>query len=318
MNPRPRVIVLDDHERIARASGPWHRILDRVELDVVHERLQGEELVARLRSADVIVLMRERTRIPDDALEQLDRLQLVVTTGMGTAAIGHDVLRSRGIPLLGTRGRSGGTVELTWGLIISLLRGIPAAHERLASGGWEASVGVELEERTLGLIGLGRIGSRVAAVAAAFGMNVLAWSQNLTEEVAAASGCALVPLPELLDRSDVVSIHLKLSQRTEGLIDAAALERIGPAGFLINTSRGPIVDEAALVDALLRKGIAGAALDVYWEEPLPPDHPIRSLTNVVLSPHLGYVTDRNMRGYFDDVVADIEAWLAGDLIRRIT
>jgi phosphoglycerate dehydrogenase-like enzyme len=252
--------------------------------------------------------MRERTPFPRERLERLPNLKLLVTTGMGNAAIDMEAARELGITVAGTGGTPTHTAELTWALILALARHIPAEDRAVREGGWQHTVGLELAGRTLGVIGLGRLGSQVARIGEAFGMEVIAWSQNMD-----------TPLTkkELLQRSDIVTIHVRLSERTRGLIGAAELALMKPTAYLVNTSRGPIVDEAALLDALQQGRIAGAGLDVYDIEPLPPDHPLRSAPNTVLTPHVGYVTDASYRVFYSDAVEDIAAWLRGDPVRVI-
>jgi phosphoglycerate dehydrogenase-like enzyme len=252
--------------------------------------------------------MRERTPFPRERLERLPNLKLLVTTGMGNAAIDTEAARELGITVAGTGGTPTHTAELTWGLILALARHIPDEDRAVRAGGWQHTVGFELAGRTLGVIGLGRLGSQVARIGEAFGMNVIAWSQNmdtpLTKE-------------ELLRRADVVTIHVRLSERTTGLIGADELALMKRTAYLINTSRGPIVDEDALLAALRDGQIAGAGLDTYDIEPLPADHPLRSAPNTVLTPHVGYVTDASYARFYEDAVEDIAAWLRGEPIRLI-
>jgi phosphoglycerate dehydrogenase-like enzyme len=259
--------------------------------------------------------MRERTPFGADLLARLPRLRLLVTTGMANASIDLAAARERGVVVCGTGSLPSPTAELTWGLILALLRHVPAEDARLRGGGWQTTVGTELAGRTLGVIGLGRLGRRVARVARAFEMDVLAWSQNLDPDEARRHGAEPVGREELLSRADVVTIHLRLSGRTRGLIGAAELARMKPSAVLVNTSRGPIVDEAALVAALRDGVIAGAGLDVYETEPLPPGHPLRSAPNTVLTPHLGYVTSGTYARFYADAVEDIAAFGRGAPVR---
>jgi phosphoglycerate dehydrogenase-like enzyme len=309
MSDRPRVVVLDDYQRIALESGPWDRLAGRCAVDTLTEHVAATDaLVAALEGAEVVVAMRERTPFDADRLGRLPDLRLLVTTGMGNAAIDLDAAARNGVVVCGTRGRPRHTVELTWGLILALLRAIPAEDARIRAGGWQHTVGLELAGLRLGVIGLGRLGSQVARIGEAFGMDVIAWSQNLD-----------TPLTkeDLLRRSDIVTIHVRLSERTRGLIGAAELALMKPSALLINTSRGPIVDEAALVAALHAGDIAGAGLDVYDVEPLPRDHPLRSAPNTVLTPHVGYVTSASYRAFYADAVEDVAAFLRGEPIRVI-
>src|SRR4051794_1539452 len=259
--------------------------------------------------------MRERTPFTAERLARLPGLRLLVTTGMGNSAIDMDAARAQGVTVSGTDGLPSPTAELTWGLILALLRSIPAEDANVRAGGWQTTLGTELAGRTLGVLGLGRLGTRVARVARAFDMGVVAWSHNLDAERAEAAGAELVSKDDLFARADIVTIHLRLSDRTRGLVGAPELARLGPAGYLVNTSRGPIVDEAPLLAALGDGTIAGAALDVYDIEPLPPDHPLRRAPNTVLTPHLGYVTAGTYDVFFRDVVEDIAAWAHGEPVR---
>jgi phosphoglycerate dehydrogenase-like enzyme len=274
--------------------------------------------VAALAGAPVVVAMRERTAFDAERLERLTDLRLLVTTGMGNAAIDLDAAAANGIVVCGTGGRARHTVELTWGLILALLRSIPAEDARVRAGGWQHTIGTELDGATLGLVGLGRLGSAVVPVARAFGMDVIAWSQNLHAARAAEAGAEAVAKEELFRRADVVSVHYKLSPRSAGIVGAAEIGAMKPSAYLVNTSRGPLVDTTALLRALHDDAIAGAALDVYDREPLPPDDPLRAAPRTVLTPHLGYVTRENYRVFFSDVVEDIEAWLDGRVERRLT
>jgi phosphoglycerate dehydrogenase-like enzyme len=311
-----RVAVLDDYQDVARAAGPWAALGPDAEVTFFSDHVADDETLARrLEPFDVVVAMRERTPFTAARLARLPGLQLLVTTGMGNAAIDMDAARARGVTVSGTAGLASPTAELTWGLILALLRSIPVEEANVRAGGWQTTLGVELAGRTLGVLGLGRLGSRVARVARAFEMDVVAWSHNLDAQRAEAAGARLVTRDELFAQADIVTIHLRLSDRTRGLVGAAELERLGPAGYLVNTSRGPIVDEAALLAALGDGTIAGAALDVYDTEPLPPDHPLRTAPNTVLTPHLGYVTTGTYAVFFRDVVEDIAGWANGEPVR---
>jgi len=274
-----------------------------------------EPLAERLAPFEAVVAMRERTPFPAALLERLPRLRLLVTTGMANASIDLAAAAARGVVVCGTRSLPSPTAELTWGLILALLRHVPEEDARLRAGGWQATVGTELAGRTLGLLGLGRLGRRVAAVGQAFEMPVLAWSRNLDPDAARALGVEPAGFDDLLERADVVSIHLRLSERTRGLIGAAELARMRPSAVLVNTSRGPIVDEEALLAALREGTIAGAGLDVYDTEPLPVDHPIRTAPNTVLTPHVGYVTRGTYERFFADAVEDISAFVRGRPVR---
>jgi phosphoglycerate dehydrogenase-like enzyme len=314
-----RVVVLDDYQQVALECGPWERLRGRCAVETLFEPIADTAaLVAALSGAAVAVAMRERTRFDAERLERLPDLRLLVTTGMGNAAIDLDAAARRGVVVCGTRGRGRHTVELTWGLILALLRSIPQEDARIRAGGWQHTLGTELDGATLGLVGLGRLGSAMVPVARAFGMDVVAWSQNLDPERAAQAGAEAVAKDELFRRADVVSVHYKLSPRSAGIVAAAEIEAMKPSAYLVNTSRGPIVDTAALLRALHDGAIAGAALDVYDREPLPADDPMRTAPRTVLTPHLGYVTRENYRVFFGDVVDDIAAWLDGRIERRLT
>jgi phosphoglycerate dehydrogenase-like enzyme len=315
-----RCVVLDDYQGVALAMADWAVLDGRVETATIREPIaEPAALVAALAGAEIVVAMRERTRFDRALLEQLPDLKLLVTTGMRNAAIDLAAAAARGVTVSGTAGSSGATAELAWGLILALLRHIPQEHNLLREGGgWQTTVGLGLEGLTLGVVGVGRLGTRMIGVAEAFGMPVIAWSRSLTPELARALGAErAASLDDLLRASDVVTLHLTLTAETRGIIGARELGLMKPEARLINTARGPLVDEAALLDALRRQRIAGAGLDVYDQEPLPADHPLRRLDNVVLTPHLGYVTEQTYRGYFSQVVEDIDAWLAGSPIRLL-
>jgi phosphoglycerate dehydrogenase-like enzyme len=313
---RVRVAVLDDYQGVALDYADWGRLGPGVEVTVFRDHLAGrDDLVARLHGFDVVVLMRERTPVPAALLRALPRLRLLVTTGMANAAVDVAEAARRGVTVCGTAGDLQGTVELTWGLVLALLRQIPREDAAVRRGAWQETVGRNLAGGTLGVVGLGRIGRRVAAIAHAFDMRVLAWSANLTADAAARAGAELVDKAELFARSDVVTLHLQLSPRTAGIVGRPELDLMKPTAHLVNTSRGPLVDEAALARALHDGRIAGAGLDVFGEEPLPPGHPLLTAPRTVLTPHLGYVTETNFRTYFPDVVEDIGAFLAGRPVR---
>ena len=310
-----RCAVLDDYQDVATAMADWDRL--PVEVTVFREHLT--EVADALRDFDIVVIMRERTPFPASLLARLPKLRLLITSGMRNASIDLAAAAAAGVTVCGTKSRSEPPVELTWALILGLARHLTVENAAMRSGGpWQSTLGMDLEGSTLGLVGLGKIGTRVAAVANAFGMNVKAWSQNLTEERASAAGVDLAgSLPDLLSTSDIVSVHLVLSDRTRGLLDAPALATMRQDAFLANTSRAAIVDRQALLEALRTNRIAGAGLDVYEEEPLPADDPFRELPNVLATPHLGYVTKRNYENYYRGAVEDIAAFLAGSAIRTL-
>jgi phosphoglycerate dehydrogenase-like enzyme len=297
----------------------WRSLGREVTVEAFHERLAGEDaLVKRLADFEVIVAMRERTQLPRSVLEHLPKLKLLVTTGMRNVAIDAKAAADLGIVVSGTALLTPPTAELTWGLILALARHIPEEAQQMRSGGWQTTVGVGLNGKVLGVLGLGKLGGEVARVGRAFQMEVIAWSQNLTAEHAVSFGATRVEKDELFQRADFVSVHVILSKRTRGLVTARELALMKPEAYLINTSRGPIVDESALIEVLKKRTIAGAALDVYDEEPLPDAHPLRKLDNVVLTPHLGYVTVENYRKAYGEAVEDIRAFLAGHPIRTIS
>lgn len=309
--------MLDDYQNISSAMADWGRIADRVEVTVFREHLADP--AAALAEFDIVVIMRERTAFPAAVLDRLPRLRLLVTSGMRNASVDLAAAARNGVVVSGTKSFSEPPVELTWALILGLARQVTTESNAMRAGGpWQQTVGTDLAGNTLGLVGLGKIGTRVAAVASAFGMNVVAWSQNLTEERASAAGATLASsLPELLAASDIVSVHVVLSDRTRSLVDAAALTHLREHAYLINTSRAAIVDREALLDALRDRRIAGAGLDVFETEPLPADDELRTLPNVLATPHLGYVTRRNYETYFRGAVENIEAFLGGAPIRTL-
>jgi phosphoglycerate dehydrogenase-like enzyme len=314
-----QVVVLDDYQDAARESGPWERLGETTSVDFVHTHLVGDELVQRLAGAEVVVAMRERTTFDAGLLRACPAMRLLVTTGMYNAAIDLETAHAMGITVCGTGwGQPGPTAELTWSLVTALARGLLAETAAMRGGGWQVGVGEALAGKTFGVIGLGNLGSRVARVAQAFEMRVLAWSENLEAETARALDVEPVSKTELLTSSDVVSVHLVLSERTAGLIGADELRLMRSSAYLINTSRAPIVDTKALLDSLYAGEIAGAGIDVYDEEPLPRDHPLRAAPNTVLTPHIGYVTVETYSSWFEEAVADIEAWLAGSPTRVLT
>ena len=317
------VVVLDDYQNVARQSADWSRIDDVTNVRVLTEHIGcTSRLIEELRDAHVIVAMRERTRLSADVIEHLPKLQLIVTTGPKNAAIDVAYAWERGVFVCGTGGYISPTSELAVALMMATARSIVREATSVASGGWQTQVGIELRGKTLGLVGLGRIGSEVATVSQALGMNVIAWSQNLDPQVAASCGVRAVSKDELFATSDVVSIHLVLSERSRGLVSTAELSAMKPDALLINTSRGPIVDEQALIHALRHGSIGGAGLDVFDDEPLASDHPLREIARthprVVLTPHIGYVTDGLYRQFFTEIVENIEAWLNGQAIRVVS
>jgi phosphoglycerate dehydrogenase-like enzyme len=313
-----RVAILDDYQGIALSMADWKGLPAGSEVTAFRDHLADEDaLVQRLAGFEVVVAMRERTPFPGRLLQRLPSLKLLVTTGGRNASIDLAAAHEHGIVVCGTRSLATPTSELTWGLILGLVRNIPAEDRSIRDGGWQTGAGPSLEGKTLGVMGLGNLGTRVTSVALAFGMEVIAWSQNLTAERAEAAGARLVTKDELLAQSDVLTIHLVLSDRTRGIVSRRDLDLMKPTAYLVNTSRGPIVDEQALVESLVAGRIAGAAIDVFDEEPLPAGHPLRSLPNTVVTPHIGYVTADNYRLFYGDVVEDINAFYAGQPIRLL-
>jgi phosphoglycerate dehydrogenase-like enzyme len=312
----PRIALLDDYQSVALRYADWSSLPAGTEVVAFADHLADlDALAARLAPFDGIVLMRERTPVTARLLERLPNLRLLVTTGMRNASVDLAAATARGVTVCGTAGLPYPTAELTWGLILSLMRRIPTEDRATREGRWQATVGEGLNGKTLGLLGLGTLGSRVARVGGAFEMQLLAWSQNLTAERAAEVGATLVGRDELLARADIVSVHLVLSERTRGLIGARELALMKRSAYLVNTSRGPIVDETALIAALRAGTIAGAGLDVFDEEPLPATHPFRQLPSTVITPHLGYVTDETYRIFYNHAREDVEAFLRGAPVR---
>jgi phosphoglycerate dehydrogenase-like enzyme len=311
-----RVAVLDDYFDAARRLADWGKLQGRAEIQVFTEHLGGEEDAAqRLADFEIIVGMRERTPFPATLIHRLPKLQLLITTGMRNLSFDLRAARSRGVTICGTGGVGIPTSELAVGLMIALLRDIPGQFDSMRRGGWQTRPGYSLAGKTLGLLGLGKIGGAVAAVGHALQMKIIAWSQNLTAERAAECHALRVEKDELFRQSDVLSIHLILSSRTRGIVGARELSLMKATAYLINTSRGEIVEEAELLKILQERKLAGAALDVYGIEPLPADHPIRRLDNVLLTPHLGYVSVENLSRMYQDAVEDIIAFLEGQPVR---
>jgi phosphoglycerate dehydrogenase-like enzyme len=307
-----RIVVLDDYQRVAREYGPFDSL--GADVQVLHEHLADP--VEALKGAEVVVAMRERTPFPAEIFDRLPDLRLLVTTGMANAAIDLDAAAAHGVTVCGTEMHGArNTAELTWALILACRRHVVAEDRALRDGRWQTTVGTDLAGSTLGVLGLGRLGAQVARIGRAFDMRIVAWSQNLTPERAEEVGAAWVPKDQLFTISDVVTVHLKLSPRTTGLVGAADLAAMKPSAVLINTSRGPIVDEGALVSALTTGSIAGAGLDVYDVEPLPAGNPLRGAPNTVLLPHLGYVTEGGYSAMYRQVVEDIAAWRDGHPVR---
>ena len=310
-----KIALLDDYQNVALEMAGWD-VLSAAKVTAFEDHLFDEnELVARLSDFDVIMAMRERTPFDRALFARLPNLKLLVTSGMRNASIDLGAATEHGVVVCGTSGRAFATAELTWGLILACLRLIPAEDRATREGRWQIGLGRELDGKTLGVLGLGRLGAQVAHVGKAFRMRVLAWSQNLTSERAGEVGAELVSKETLLRESDVVTIHLVLGDRTRGLLRAGELALMKTSAYLINTSRGPIVEEGALVEALRTGGIAGAGIDVFDVEPLPPDHPLRSMPNTVITPHTGYVTEETYRVFYGEALENIQAFMAGDPVR---
>ena len=315
--PRHRCAILDDYQNVALKIADWSKVAGDLDIKVFNEHLGSQENVVKaLQGFDIVCAMRERTAFPRAVIEKLPDLKLLITTG---AAQCLDRCRGRqGARRRGLRHAVGGnpTSGIAIGLMLELTRRIGYENARMKAGvPWQTTIGLDLEGMTLGVLGLGKLGTRTAKIAQAFGMKVIAWSQNLTPEKCQEAGVDYVSKDDLFRQSDFVTIHVVLSQRTRGLVGAKELALMKPSAYIINTSRGPIIDEAALLAALREKKIAGAGLDVFDVEPLPVDHPLRKLDNVVLTPHLGYVAMQNYRAYFAGVVDDIRAFLDGKPVR---
>jgi phosphoglycerate dehydrogenase-like enzyme len=311
-----RIAVLDDYQQVARQFTDWSTLPEPADVVTFRDHEDDQDaLAARLAGFDVVVAMRERTPFRRELLERLTDLKLLVTTGQRNASIDVAAANERGITVCGTGYFSSATAEMTWALILATARHIAQEDAAVRAGAWQQTIGTDLAGARLGVVGLGRLGSRVAKIGQAFEMDVVAWSQNLTDERCAEIGVTRVEREELFETSDVVTIHLVLSKRTRGLIGPAELLAMKPTAMLVNTSRGPILDTDALVDALRTGRIAGAGIDVYDEEPLPKDHPLRELRRAVLTPHLGYVTKGTYEVFYRDAVEDVAAWMSGKPVR---
>jgi len=307
---RVRIAVLDDYQNVALSLADWSALDERATATVFNDHLANSDaVIERLQPFDIICVMRERTPMTRAIIERLPKLRLIASTGSRNASIDVKAAEERGVQVVHTGYTSAPTIELTWALILASARNLIAENTSLRRGGWQQSVGDDMAGRTLGLLGLGNVGGAVAKIGNAFGMKVIAWSQNLMNERAADVGAALVTKDELFQKADVLSIHLVLSDRTRGLVGAAELALMKPTARLINTSRGPIVVEADLVAALTDKTIAGAAIDVFDQEPLPLGHPFRSLPNLLATPHIGYVSRGLYERFYQDTVANIRNWL---------
>ena len=312
------IAILDDYQGVALKMADWSGLQAAHTIKVFREPFAGEDAVAAaLAGFEIVCLMRERTPFAAPLFGRLPQLKLCVTTGMRNASIDMGAAAAHGVAVCGTPSGGHATAELAFGLMLSIARNLPLETEAMRNGGWQTTVGTDLKGKTLGILGLGKLGGQMAGFGRAFGMTVIAWSQNLTAETAAAGGAELVSREELFRRSDYVSIHSVLSDRTRGIVGAAELGAMKPTAAVINTSRGPIIDGSALLAALNSGRIRAAALDVYDNEPLPADHPLRREARAILTPHLGYVTEETYRLFYGGTVLAIEAWLAGAPVNQI-
>ena len=311
-----RIAILDDYQNAALGAADWGSLGPDVEIEVFNEYIEGEDAVAEaLKGFDVVVGMRERTPFPKSLIDRLPDLKLLVTTGMRNLSFDMDAARERGVVVSGTSMLGTPAAEHALALIFALFKKIPQEYITMREGGWQGAVSEGMNGKTLGILGLGKLGAQVAKVALALGMEVIAWSRNLTGERCAEVGVTLVGKDALFAESDVISVHLVLGDRTRGLIGRAEFSLMKPSAYLVNTSRGPIVDEAALIEALANDTIAGAGIDVYDTEPLPKDHPLRGMDNAVLTGHTGYVVKELYALAYGEAVEDIEAWMNGDPVR---
>jgi D-3-phosphoglycerate dehydrogenase len=315
--PRHRCAILDDYQNVALKSADWSKVAAELDCKIFNEHLGGQENVIKaLQGFEIVCAMRERTAFPRAVIEKLPDLKLLITTGMRNASIDVAAAREHGVVVCGTPATGNPTSGIAIGLMLELTRRIGHENARLKAGvHWQSTIGLDLEGLTLGVIGLGKLGARTSRIAQAFGMKVIAWSQNLTPGKCKEAGVEYAEKDQLFRQSDLVTIHVVLSQRTRGLVGAKELALMKPTAYIVNTSRGPIIEEGALLAALREKRIAGAGLDVFDVEPLPTDHPLRKMDNVVLTPHLGYVSLQNYRAYFSGVVDDIRAFLDGAPVR---
>jgi phosphoglycerate dehydrogenase-like enzyme len=305
-----KIAILDDYQNVALEMADWSALSKRAEITVFNDHVsEPSALVERLLPFDVVCAMRERTPLPRNIIERLPNLKLIASTGSVNSSIDVAAAGDHGIAVVHTGYRSDPTIEFTWALILASARHIVTESNSVRSGGWQQTMGTDLRGKTLGVLGLGRIGSQVARIGSAFGMKLIAWSQNMTPESAKAAGAILVSKDQLFERADILTIHLVLSSRTRGLAGAAELGRMKSTAWLINASRGPIVEEQALVSVLKNKRIAGAAIDVFDVEPLPPNHPFRTLDNVLATPHIGYVSHSLYKTFYEDTVSNIRKWL---------
>ena len=314
-----KIAILDDYQQIARQSADWSSLPSGTTVDSFAENIADQsELVRRLQPYEVVVAMRERTRFPAQVIEALPNLKLLVSTGGRNPSIDSEACARRSVALCSAHGAAGGqssTAEVAWALVLGLMKRIPQSDKAMRSGGWQETVITEsLAGKTLGVLGLGRLGKFVAKYGNAFGMNVLAWSPHLTDERAAEASARRVSKEALFAESDVISLHLVSNASTRGIVGAAEIGAMKRTAYLVNTSRGPLIDEKALIGALQERRIAGAGLDVFWTEPLPKDHVVRRLDNVLMTPHLGYVVDDNMKMFYENALKNIKRWIAGEAL----
>jgi len=316
---RLRCAILDDYFKLSLSWADWSKVTDRVELSVFERPFKSpDEVASALKDFEIILAMRERTAFPRSMFGRLPNLKLMITSGMRNAAIDFDAAKDHKVVLCGTNFARDPTAPLAMGLILELTRNIGRESARMHAGApWQAHLGIEIEGRTLGVIGLGKLGTKVAKLAQAFGMNVIAWSPNLTPEKCKAAGVTYASKEELFRTADVITIHVVLGPRSRGLVGKEDLSRMKPSAYIVNTARGPIIDEQALLEVLQQKKIAGAGIDVFPVEPLPADHPFRKLDNMVITPHLGYATEEVFRGHYMQMVEGIDAWFKGEPVRRL-
>jgi phosphoglycerate dehydrogenase-like enzyme len=316
-----KLAILDDYQHVALKMADWSNIARRCEIDVIDRPLEVPDEAARvLAPYDIVCMLRERTAGPRSLIEKLPNLKLLAITGSSHRTLDMAAATEHGVLVCHSTAHAGahqGTPELTIGLIFAAIRHIPQEDRRTREGRWQGSLGMQVHGRTLGIVGLGKIGRKVARVAQALDMKVIAWSQNLTAATAAEAGVTRVEKDELFARSDIVTLHLVLGDRTRGIVGAHELSLMKPTAYLVNTARGPLINEAALVETLQQRRIGGAALDVFWQEPIPSNHPLLALDNVVLTPHLGYVVEESYRAFYGDIVEAVTAWLDGHPIRML-
>jgi phosphoglycerate dehydrogenase-like enzyme len=315
-----KIAILDDYQQVAKKAVDWSSLPQGSEVDSFAEHVAGDELVRRLQPYDVIVAMRERTPFREPLINALPNLRLLISTGGRNASIDIAACERRGIAVAsaeGARNASGSTSEVAWALILALFKRVIPSSDALRAGEWQTVTSESLAGKVLGLVGLGRLGTFAARAGQAFGMEVIAWSPNLTDERAAAVSVRRVSKEALFAEADVISVHMVLSDRSRGIVGAQEIAGMKRSAYLVNTSRGPLIDEKALMSALQERRIAGAGLDVFWEEPLPKEHPIRRLDNVVLTPHLGYVTDDNLKAFYTSALKNVNTWLAGGTLPKL-